>query len=424
MIFEKLVLSLSLLIIYAYVARYLGPQQYGVIAYSITLLSISVVISNFGTNTLIFQKISKNHSVAKIIIPPIQILKTILYIICTLIMFFCLYIFSYDFDPYLTFGLAVAFYFQAIDSYTWYNDAKLKSKYNSLINTIALIVAILSRYYLVKLSMDLKWFAIPYVCNYGISFLLKRYFYIKEEKTKSIKSFIFEKKEHTLKVISYFIISGAPLFLSEISILIYTRLTNLYLGQIKDIDAVGIFNASYVLATAWTVVPLAFVTSVFTIIYKEKDISNRALIGTFLTLLMLLFGFLLVILCYFFKRQIISIVYGSGFELSSSILPVLILGSVFSLLGVISYRMIISMHGYKYIAKKMVIMGVISIPLNYYLIKSLGIIGAAYATVSIELISATLANYFFKGGVIAKMHFKMITSPYSVSMQAITKILK
>ncbi|HGX0115183.1 TPA: O46/O134 family O-antigen flippase, partial [Escherichia coli] len=111
------------------------------------------------------------------------------------------------------------------------------------------------------------------------------------------------------------------------------------------------------LATAWTVVPLAFVTSVFTIIYKEKDISNRALIGTFLTLLMLLFGFLLVILCYFFKRQIISIVYGSGFELSSSILPVLILGSVFSLLGVISYRMIISMHGYKYIAKKMVIMG-------------------------------------------------------------------
>ncbi|MFQ3500351.1 O46/O134 family O-antigen flippase, partial [Escherichia coli] len=167
-----------------------------------------------------------------------------------------------------------------------------------------------------------------------------------------------------LKVISFFIISGAPLFLSEISILIYTRLTNLYLGQIKDIDAVGIFNASYVLATAWTVVPLAFVTSVFTIIYKEKDISNRALIGTFLTLLMLFFGFLLVILCYFFKQQIISIVYGSGFELSSSILPVLILGSVFSLLGVISYRMIISMHGYKYIAKKMVIMGVISIPLN------------------------------------------------------------
>ncbi|EJF3571369.1 O134 family O-antigen flippase, partial [Escherichia coli] len=51
-------------------------------------------------------------------------------------------------------------------------------------------------------------------------------------------------------------------------------------------------------------------------------------------------------------------------------------------------------------------------------------IGAAYATVSIELISATLANYFFKGGVIAKMHLKMITSPYSVSMQAITKILK
>ncbi len=81
----------------------------------------------------------------------------------TYYVFLFLYIFSYDFDPYLTFGLAVAFYFQAIDSYTWYNDAKLKSKYNSLINTIALIVAILSRYYLVKLSMDLKWFAIPYV---------------------------------------------------------------------------------------------------------------------------------------------------------------------------------------------------------------------------------------------------------------------
>ncbi len=184
-------------------------------------------------------------------------------------MFFCLYIFSYDFDPYLTFGLAVAFYFQAIDSYTWYNDAKLKSKYNSLINTIALIVAILSRYYLVKLSMDLKWFAIPYVCNYGISFLLKDIFTLKKKKLKASNHLYLKKGTYTK---SYILLYNfrCTIILSEISILIYTRLTNLYLGQIKDIDAVGIFNASYVLATARTVVPLAFVTSVFTIIYKER----------------------------------------------------------------------------------------------------------------------------------------------------------
>ncbi len=223
-------------------------------------------------------------------------------------------------------------------------------------------------------------------------FFIEKIFYIKEEKLKA-SNHLYLKKEHTLKVISYFIISGAPLFLSEISILIYTRLTNLYLGQIKDIDAVGIFNASYVLATARTVVPLAFVTSVFTIIYKEKDISNRALIGTFLTLLMLLLV-LLVILCYFFKRQIISIVYGSGFELSSSILPVLILGSVFSFRCYFLSNDNINAWIQIY-SKKDGYNGVISIPLNYYLIKSLGIIGAAYATVSIELISATLANYFF-----------------------------
>lgn len=424
MIIEKLILSLSLLIINAYVARYLGPSQYGVISYIITLLSISVVVSNFGSNTLIFQKISKNSYSAKTIIPTVQVLRSSIYLLCTALMFVYLYLSGANFDFYLVIGLAIAFYFQAIDSYSWYNDAKLNSKYNSVVNTIALIVAIITRYFLVKWSLELQWFTIPYICNYAISYFLKRYFFIKKEAPPDIISLIFKRRKHTLKTLTFFIIAGAPLFLSEISILLYTRLTNLYLGEINSIDAVGVFNASYVIATAWTIIPLAFITSVYTVIYKEKSTRIRIAIGAFLMQLITIGGLVFVVFCLLFKDQIIHLIYGVGFKESAGIFPILILSSVFSILGVISYRMIIAMYGYKYIAKKMIVMGLISIPLNYFLIKSYGVVGAAYSIAIIELISATVANYFFKGGLIARMHLKTIIKPLETSSLAISEILK
>ena len=42
------------------------------------------------------------------------------------------------------------------------------------------------------------------------------------------------------------------------------------------------------------------------------------------------------------------------------------------------------------------------------LIKFYGIIGASIATITTELVSLTILNYFFQNGIVARIHKKML----------------
>jgi len=58
----------------------------------------------------------------------------------------------------------------------------------------------------------------------------------------------------------------------------------------------------------------------------------------------------------------------------------------------------------------MVMMAVLNILLTYILIDKHGLVGAAYAVLITEVISATVANYFYKRGYILGVHLAILTS--------------
>nr|WP_309140110.1 polysaccharide biosynthesis C-terminal domain-containing protein [Pantoea bituminis] len=92
---------------------------------------------------------------------------------------------------------------------------------------------------------------------------------------------------------------------------------------------------------------------------------------------------------------------------SVNIIPIIIIGTMFSSLGTICYRYMIKESGYSYLAKKMILCCILTIPLSWLMISSFGINGAAYCFLTVEILSCTLLNYFFRNKTIIKMHLNI-----------------
>jgi O-antigen/teichoic acid export membrane protein len=105
-----------------------------------------------------------------------------------------------------------------------------------------------------------------------------------------------------------------------------------------------------------------------------------------------------------FGAWLIQNLYGVDFVEAVKLLPYIVLATLLSALGTISYRYIIKLNGYKYLSIKMLVISLISIPFSYLFIRNYGIFGAAYCFIAIEFLSLTIANYLFKNGCILEMH--------------------
>ncbi|WP_152406441.1 hypothetical protein [Kosakonia arachidis] len=161
------------------------------------------------------------------------------------------------------------------------------------------------------------------------------------------------------------------------------------------------------LATSWSFVVLALVTSYFPAVYNEKDESAAALKATELNIaiagisLCVIVGFAAV------GKMFISMLYGPAF--ADAWLPALILcvATMLSTMGAISSRYILKTSGYRYLSCKSLIALILCVPLSFFFITYDGIVGAAVSVVVLEFISLTLLNYGYKKGTVLKMHLLM-----------------
>ncbi|HHJ1290610.1 TPA: oligosaccharide flippase family protein, partial [Proteus mirabilis] len=60
-IIEKLLSIFGLIFITSYVAKYIGPDNFGKLSYAISIFIIIQTVSMLGTDTILFKRISKNR---------------------------------------------------------------------------------------------------------------------------------------------------------------------------------------------------------------------------------------------------------------------------------------------------------------------------------------------------------------------------
>ena len=86
MITEKIFSIFGVIFVTAFVAKYIGPENFGKLAFSVSIFTILQTFSMYGSENIIFQKTSQNKIIGQKIIESTAIIRNILYITISIII--------------------------------------------------------------------------------------------------------------------------------------------------------------------------------------------------------------------------------------------------------------------------------------------------------------------------------------------------
>ncbi|WP_180190494.1 oligosaccharide flippase family protein [Acinetobacter sp. YH01009] len=406
MILEKLISILGLIFVNSYMAKYVGPENFGKLVFTTSIFLFVQTFSLFGTQNILFKRLSmKSDSGLKLAFAS-QIMRRVLYLVASIVALSYLYM-SAD---YIVFVFAVcnciATYFIVSDVYTIYNNSQLNSFVNVISNVVGLSLALILRYVLVKFEFNINYMAIPVIVIAMVPYFIKKIYFLKKE-NKIIVS-------NSFKYNKYLIFTGGSLVLSTLSITLYTQISNILLAKYTSYSDLGVYNIAVTIGGAWAFVNLSLITSFFSRIYSKNNSEIEKKYLTILHYIIISVSVFVYVFLYIYGDFIIRNLYGEQYLLSLNIVPYAVVATMLSALGTISYRYIIKYSGYRYLSIKMLVVSLLSMPLSYYFIKYYGILGAMKCLILLELISLTVANYFFRDGLIMKMHFNLLKAIFGV----------
>lgn len=407
MMLEKFLGIFGLIFVNSYMAKYIGPENFGKLAFTTSIFVFVQTLSWFGAQNILFKRFSENiHSGIRLAITT-QSMRCYIYILTS----FCALLYLWFSSDPLTFvfgiGNCIASYFIINDIYSIHNNSQLISVVNALTNIIGLFLALAIRFILVFFEAEPYTMIFPIIILAMVPYILRKIYFYKNYKTnRTIKS----KKRYN----KYMLITGGSLVLSSLSIVLYTQVSNIFLAKFTSFTNLGIYNVALTLGSAWGFINIALITSYFSKIYATSNnlVELRYLRQIHWLVIFVTFSAMTGV--FLFGSWGVSVLYGEEFIDAIKLLPFIVFATMLSALGTISYRYMMKLNGYKYLSIKMLTVSLLSIPLSYFSIQSYGILGAAYSFIVIEIFSLTIANYLFKNGCILKMHLNVFGLNFKV----------
>ncbi|ENX61612.1 MULTISPECIES: polysaccharide biosynthesis C-terminal domain-containing protein [Acinetobacter] len=404
MMSEKLVSIFGLIFVTSFVAKYIGPENFGKLTLASSVFATIQIVAMFGSENIIFQKTAKDRKFGEYIISATKLTRDFIYITLSLITLIYIYIATDSLTFIFSLATSLAVYFAVHDVYSIYFNAILESKINAFCNILALITSLLIRYFIAKFQLAIELLCVPIVIITLLPFLLRKFIFNRRRVIKK------EINNERLKKYRRFMLSvGGKLFLFSLSVAFFSRSSQLALG-IKSQYELGLFTVVMTLGGSFYFVLLAVISSYFTKIYQEVNLEKTQKMVAFLSVIIICISTFFISFFGLFGGKVVNFLYGKEFLVSNEILILAVVLTMFSGLSTIAERYLLKFNAYDYLKKKTLYSMALNIILTIIFVYYWGLMGAMLAMLISEVIASTVLNYFYKNGIIFKMH-KMIFSP-------------
>ena len=376
------------LVVGAWVARYLGPTDFGTFNYLLATIGILTPFATLGLESMVVKEMVENPGRARIIVSTAITLRLIsgliAFTVCVAIFFFL----KKD-EPntlYVGIILALTLVAQSLISIELYYQSRVASKVAVISQSIAYIIANVLKVILILSGATLIAFAIVTALEMILGGLFMLY---------SLKKYSKERIAITLeKVLAKDLLGkGWPLIFSGFMIMIYMRIDQVMLGEMVNDHEVGMYSAALKISEIWYIIPTIICNSFFPSIIDGKKLSQKIYFRKFQNLFDILFliSIAIAIGVTIFSELIIDILYGEQYTDAATILTIHIWSAVFVFLGVGGTNFFIIENLQIKTFTRTALGAVLNIILNLILIPKLFAVGAAIAT----LISQFCSSYVF-----------------------------
>ncbi|MEN4574043.1 oligosaccharide flippase family protein [Pantoea agglomerans] len=396
MMSEKIISVFGVIFVTSYVAKSFGPTVFGQMAFSTSLFAMVQTVAIFGTETILFKRVSKNASKGLRLMTIARTMRMVLLLVTSVPVL--IWVWYNMQENFLAFALAsfVASVFVTQDTFSVYNNARLASRLNTIANAVGMLLSFGISFTVAWLRLNPLWLTLSIVAVTLVPYLIKRHNFYQDHQDQM------PPREKRTAYLRYLMYAGLPLAISSIFISVQVKAAQMFLAGTAPARDLGLFAAANTISTSWIFIPVALITSCFTEIFRERGevaIKLAARLNGYVMAVSLL---MLLIISLYGERIIIAL-YGPEFTQSGSLITLLSIATSFSAMGTVAYRYMVKEGGFNYLLRKIICLMVISLPLSWWLIQGHGIMGAAWSVFLSELLSLTVMNYFFKNGVIQKI---------------------
>ena len=370
-----------------WVARYLGPEDFGLLSYSISFVGIFAVIAKFGLDGIIVRELVSKPDKENTLLGTAFLLKFIGAFIVLVILAIAISFTSSDLQTKtLLFIIASATVFQSFNTIDLYFQAKVLSKYVAFSNSISMLISSSLKIYFILNQFELIYFAYVILFDSITLALGLLYFFYRKNKNIFIWKFNYSMAKSLLK-------DSWPLILSGVLISINMKIDQVMIKEILNNEAVGQYAAAVRLSEAWYFIPMVICASLFPAILNSKN-KDRTLYMSRLQNLYNLMAWMAIAIAIpmsFLSDWTINLLYGEQYKQAGDVLMIHVWTGIFVFLGQ-AFNRYLTAENLTRIALYRTALGAISnIFLNYLLIPSYGINGAALAT----LTSSFISNYAY-----------------------------
>lgn len=377
-----------------WVARYLGPKDFGFWSYAISFSAIFGAFANLGLDSILIRDLVCQKHKASELLGTAFYLKFFAGFAALLAATSSAALFFESDKPgmaLMVFLSSLGFVFQSLFVIDFFFQAQINSKYSVYAqNTSFLLVSIL-KIYLIYNSGTLKAFSALVSVEISLSAMFLLWLYQKQN--NSVLSW-----HYRFVVAKSFLKDSWPLIVTYMAYIVYTRIDQLMIGTLMDSASVGIYAAAYRIYELPLFFVMVFAQSVnptLIRLHSEKK-SNYTKYYEILSSASTIVGYFLLAMFVFLSDLMVTNLYGIAYQESSGVLKILAFAQVFMFNAFLRSAHLTINNKQFYLLISTILAAFFNILLNTALIPSFGLSGAAWATVATQAFSLLMVNALFR----------------------------
>lgn len=393
--FEKILRMSAGVLVGIYVARYLGPDQFGVYSYALTFVTLFVPISKLGMDGIIVRELVSHPNQRALILRISCWLKLIASFLIFFVIFYSLNWLNKGLNTNLyILIIASGLIFQSFEVVDFYFQSITQAKYPSICKVIQLIISSIAKIILVFIQADLLWFVLITLLDQftlGIAYLLmgwqKDVFGVKmfvkslPIHTESAKTYTSgtDKSDFVFSFAKSLVVSSWPICLYSLAVSFAMKLDQLIIEWIMGVQALGVFSAAIRFVEVWYFIPVIIGSSFFPYLVNNHDKPH------FEKRVLQLFGLnfyasiLITIGTLLFGKDILVILYGEAYKPAGDVLVIYTFASIFVFHVSIRSKLLTLRDEQHFSLWLLILTVMLNLVLNLIFIPEYGLVGAAWA---------------------------------------------
>nr|WP_010433902.1 flippase [Vibrio cyclitrophicus]OEE21939.1 polysaccharide biosynthesis protein [Vibrio cyclitrophicus ZF14] len=372
---------LSSLLITIVIVKYLGPEQFGSFSLALAILTTLGPLVGLGFDSILFKKfISQEDDSTSLL----QVSCFLRLVIAAFVIVICTIVNLLTNEPYLYILniLVLGFIFDSFLAFKDFFLAELQNKfytYSTLVSSVTQLVIV---YQLVSDGASIEYFAWSYVIAKAIqSIVLFFLFY----KTK--RRVIYPRWRRTLSL--NLIKASYPMMLAASIGLLYSLQDQYFIKYFLSEYELGLYAVGIKFVLILVVLPTLISNVFYPSLVSKYNAGTKKEYHYQLQAMYLMFFILGLVLCfflYFFSDLIIIKLFGDEFKESTSIMKIYSLLLIVSFFQSLNNKVLILNNLQSVIFKRATFALIVNAILNIILIPRFGIKGAAYSTITSEIL--------------------------------------